>query len=125
MFGKDMGELSLYLIQNGMKSLVWGHEGPSRFSKEAVPWQQVSLPFYPYSDYEFVFEARSGSAYRSDMASDDVIISQNMCISCVGDGLFDCKGASGSDCILAEFRCDGVKDCQNGADEVSFFYLFF
>ena len=119
MFGMDMGNLKLYLIQNGVKSLVWGHHGPSRSSKDDTPWQQVSLTFYPYSDYKFVFEAHSGSAYRSDMAIDDVIISQNMCISCLGEGLFDCKDDSSQECILAEFRCDGIKDCQNGADEIN------
>ena len=118
MFGKDMGSMNLYLIQDGKKSLVWKQIGASRFAKDDPAWKQVSLTFYPYSSYEFVFEAISGSAYRSDMALDDVIISQNMCVSCIGDGLFDCQSDNNdNECILAEFKCDGVNDCSNGKDE--------
>ena len=91
MFGKDMGSMNLYLIQDGKKSLVWKQIGASRLGKDDPAWKQVSLTFYPYSSYEFVFEAISGSAYRSDMAVDEVVISQNMCVSCLGDGLFDCE----------------------------------
>ena len=88
-----MGELNLYVIQDNLKSLVWNHQGQSRKSKEDTPWKQVSLTFYPYADYEFVFEAISGSAYRSDIAIDNIIVSQNMCTLCEGDGLFDCQSS--------------------------------
>ena len=90
---KDMGELNLYVIQDNLKSLVWNHKGQSRKSKEDTPWEQVSLTFYPYADYEFVFEAISGSAYRSDIAIDNIVVSQNMCTLCEGDGLFDCQSS--------------------------------
>ena len=89
----DMGELNLYVIQDNLKSLVWNHQGQSRKSKEDTPWEQVSLTFYPYADYEFVFEAISGSAYRSDIAIDNIVVSQNMCTLCEGDGLFDCQSS--------------------------------
>ena len=88
-----MGKLNLYVIQDNLKSLVWSHQGQSRKSKEDTPWEQVSLTFYPYADYEFVFEAISGSAYRSDIAIDDIVVSQNMCTLCEGDGLFDCQSS--------------------------------
>ena len=90
---QDMGELNLYVIQDNLKSLVWSHRGQSRKSKEDTPWEQVSLTFYPYADYEFVFEAISGSAYRSDIAIDNIVVSQNMCTLCEGDGLFDCQSS--------------------------------
>ena len=78
----------------------------------------MSLTFYPYEKFHFVFEADAGDGYRSDIAIDDIIISQGMCLDCTGDGLFAC-GDEDNMCILDEFQCDGYRDCPNGSDEDS------
>ena len=117
-----MGELNLYVIQDNLKSLVWNHQGQSRKSKEDTPWEQVSLTFYPYADYEFVFEAISGSAYRSDIAIDNIVVSQNMCTLCEGDGLFDCQSSKSQLGFFTRLRQISFKIVQRDYFDDSFLF---
>lgn len=120
MYGSDMGTLRLFLVneeyEGRRKSLLWEQHGQQRFEEEQEPWEQVSLTFYPYTKFNLVWEAEAGAGYRSDMALDQIQISQGKCRDCTGDGLFDCKDDAFT-CILSEFRCDGYSDCPNSADE--------
>ena len=116
MYGSDMGTLRLFLVneeyEGRRKSLLWEQKGQQRVDEEDEPWEQVSLTFYPYTKFNLVWEAEAGAGYRSDMALDQIQISQGKCRDCTGEGLFDCKD-DGFTCILAEFTCDGYSDCPN------------
>ncbi|CAK8690511.1 unnamed protein product [Clavelina lepadiformis] len=104
--------------------LLWRKSGEQRSVREK-PWVEAAITFYPFNDFQIVFEGVRGPGFRSDIAIDEVRITEGECqATCRKDGgLFKCSTAEldtenvAEHCIPKEFECDGKADCNSGADE--------
>ncbi|XP_062615614.1 MAM and LDL-receptor class A domain-containing protein 1-like [Saccostrea cucullata] len=73
--GKGMGTLSVfYTGSNGTLSKIFKQTG-----NQGDAWKRTAIQIAPTSGLQIYFEGICGSSYRSDIAIDDVIVSEGIC----------------------------------------------
>ncbi|XP_014790782.2 MAM and LDL-receptor class A domain-containing protein 1 [Octopus bimaculoides] len=78
MFGNDMGSLNVYVRSNNSSEKSIG----SISGNQGIGWKHQCLPIDEgYGHHEVIFEAIQGKGFDSDIALDDVTISENNCSS--------------------------------------------
>jgi Glycine rich protein/MAM domain, meprin/A5/mu/Ig-like domain CHU_C associated len=77
MYGSSMGSLAVEVFNGSSWTQVWSITGQQQNSLSA-PWTLVTIPLSSFSGAINVrFRGVRGSSFRSDMAVDDILITQN------------------------------------------------
>ncbi|XP_025085553.1 MAM and LDL-receptor class A domain-containing protein 1-like [Pomacea canaliculata] len=114
MHGAGMGTLSVY------KNLVSRTSGLIQLwtlsGDQGAQWQKASVPVHDNKkEFMLVFEGVVGSSYLSDMAIDDVSLTDGDCSSSSQPSKFTCRNQQ---TVTSDKVCNFVKDCSDGSDEV-------
>ncbi|XP_077978886.1 MAM and LDL-receptor class A domain-containing protein 1-like [Glandiceps talaboti] len=133
MYGKNMGTLRIDVIPAGdANSLdtIWTLSG-----NQGDQWNYGRVPFFSSKEYQLVFVGILGTGSASDMAIDDIVISDGSCVGSPAEatvhpptvapptpsgnpcdtGKFTCTNGA---CIDVSQYCDFVSDCTDNSDEV-------
>ncbi|XP_071486327.1 MAM and LDL-receptor class A domain-containing protein 1-like [Diadema antillarum] len=97
MWGADMGTLSVYAkVGSSLGPVLW-----SRSGSLSRKWYNAQVEFIPTTDYKFVFEGVTGTNFDSDIALDDIFITNGDC-----PGFHTCGFEDSSLCGYAQDTTD-------------------
>ena len=74
MFGPHIGNLNLFLLSGGNKTLFWSKTGP-----QGDKWQAARRTISSNIDYQLIIEGVTGNGYQGDIAIDDVSLTNSSC----------------------------------------------
>ncbi|KAJ8022472.1 MAM and LDL-receptor class A domain-containing protein 2 [Holothuria leucospilota] len=76
MYGNSIGTLNVFISSGNMENLIF-----NRSQSQGDEWQQASVHFTSYSDWQVTFEAIDGSSFTGDIAIDDISFIPGPCSS--------------------------------------------
>ncbi|XP_064612390.1 MAM and LDL-receptor class A domain-containing protein 1-like isoform X2 [Liolophura sinensis] len=100
MYGDQMGDLTVRALIGDQNMKLWSQSGD-----QGKRWHAAEHEFRPTTAYQISFEATRGPGYRSDIAIDDVDISDGPCL-----------GSSGISCDFELDFCGWTDDTNDDFD---------